>query len=1648
MAKKVNLLNPDAVRAYNNRQKKKKAKEKPSPMTAIGSTGHKNPKESNYARNHQSHNWKNQAGRNKTVKSYYVGAYKKQRPVAKQSDSHKSNSIASNAVKKQQIKSYNSTSGGRFTQGFVKNSLMMGLPQDSTATYKDSNNKRQKVAESKAYKAGEILGDLVSYGTGYGLAGKAITRATGKAVAKQALKEGAEQATKKGALGRAEDWVATKAGQAILKSEGKAAEKIASTKAVEKIAAKQASKTGEVAKMAGLAKSKDAVKKDIASKAARKISQSVIADATAGTALDTAHAHGEGIDIGFNKQYLSYMGTNALLNLSMGAGMEGLSAGAKKIVQNRAKRELAKRAAARTAAGKSAKSETQNKFFKEVTEGIKKADKQKQELAEHNRTMREIVGEGADNELAKNSTSPRDYNRAKKAIDGNGYKDKTLKEYLSPEEYAERRRNIKRANNLNRRIKHIDADMREARKVGGKQVRELSNGRNLELPNEQINKLLRGTEYAKENNIKFSDVLEQHNGNRAEAIEDLYNRSVNAAKATEASPVHAETKQKATVSNRNGIEPSKASLDVDDVIKGSQDEGLTATNIADNDRDFWEWRDVDTEAGKKNYDDTIAWMEKNGLDTDDGYLFEEVHARRFLNEKQKAISQNAEGAINERSGAEDFGEFKSTERPTRPTGDSGEVSQAAETIRDSNIQTEESRKRAQEIIDEGLRNKRFKSNKKAIEEAETKIRERGVDHVAKTFEDNVDDGFETTSERIVEAYVCYKHYIDNGEFAKANELGERIVITESEHGRALQAMRLFSSLAPEGRVRSIQRMLRKLNKQRGTDAKVSDELYKALRDAKTDTELINANNAISKHVWDQIPANWVEKLNAWRYLAMLGNPKTHGRNVVGNIVFYPVRAMRDVMATGMEKAALKTKKGSELLTGERTKAILTGSREDKELVRMGKDSFNSGVGEILRGNAKYLDTSDGMTLAVRPHESQVFNTKWLDWLRKKNGERLDKEDLTFMRPTYAKSYASYLKANGYTAKTATEEVLKKAQDYASRQALEATYRDYNFLSTKLNKYKRYANTPLKDIPANSQSPDAERLFKKAAGIGVEALAPFTKTPINILRRGADFSPIGLAQGVGKLMKANSADELVRGIEKLSSGLTGTGIMALGYSLGHMGIATGSLDYTDKKDVYAQTMGKQAYSIEIGDNSFTIDTLAPVSMPFFVGVELAKSNDEEGSLAAAFSSFDKITDPVFNLSMLSSLNTAFSNKYSSGNSVMEVVRQSGESYLGQYLPTILSQAARTRQKETTGTMATDSNTTIRNYHRFINQMKNKVPFLADTNAPKVDQWGRTETKEDAMDYATAAFQNFVNPSNYKRIKTNKADKEIQKLLEQGADASVIPNSKPQSYKVVFGNKEVQMSADDVANMQKKVGRTALKSLKELFDSDAYKNMALEEKEKAVSNVYTDAKSIAKHEFLINKGYSPVSVAWKLDLNDDQRDGFGSKAEFKKALKKANITAEEYSKLAQEGMTPSKLKSANSKGISAKAFLGYTKLKAEDKGGYASQAMYLYRNGLAKDADSAYENYDIRKATYEAAVQMVDAGYTEDEIYELTGNVDDVVKDIKENYGHDTWSNGVEVVSAEGLKKYLDSRKELTDNDRHNLWYIYGLGHDWFKARNPY
>ena len=67
----------------------------------------------------------------------------------------------------------------------------------------------------------------------------------------------------------------------------------------------------------------------------------------------------------------------------------------------------------------------------------------------------------------------------------------------------------------------------------------------------------------------------------------------------------------------------------------------------------------------------------------------------------------------------------------------------------------------------------------------------------------------------------------------------------------------------------------------------------------------------------QLPVDMKDKFDAWRYSAMLGNPRTHIRNIVGNILNLSLSRINDQLAGVVEAAAAK--KGL-VKEGERTKS--------------------------------------------------------------------------------------------------------------------------------------------------------------------------------------------------------------------------------------------------------------------------------------------------------------------------------------------------------------------------------------------------------------------------------------------------------------------------------------------------------------------------------------------------------------------------------------------------------------------------------------------------------------------------------------------------------------------------------------------------------
>ena len=73
-------------------------------------------------------------------------------------------------------------------------------------------------------------------------------------------------------------------------------------------------------------------------------------------------------------------------------------------------------------------------------------------------------------------------------------------------------------------------------------------------------------------------------------------------------------------------------------------------------------------------------------------------------------------------------------------------------------------------------------------------------------------------------------------------------------------------------------------------------------------------------------------MNAWRYFAMLANPRTHIRNILGNAVFSPIIDTKNFAASAIESLVSKINPNF-----ERTKSVINPfNADDKALVDFGK----------------------------------------------------------------------------------------------------------------------------------------------------------------------------------------------------------------------------------------------------------------------------------------------------------------------------------------------------------------------------------------------------------------------------------------------------------------------------------------------------------------------------------------------------------------------------------------------------------------------------------------------------------------------------------------------------------------------------------------
>lgn len=803
---------------------------------------------------------------------------------------------------------------------------------------------------------------------------------------------------------------------------------------------------------------------------------------------------------------------------------------------------------------------------------------------------------------------------------------------------------------------------------------------------------------------------------------------------------------------------------------------------------------------------------------------------------------------------EAYGTIKAGENPSREvampkkTSERKYLSQTVRTILESNVTPDVALPTIEQAVLDGDFSYTRYSDKAAIEDAKETIQNKGWDESLEDWKKAANKGI-ISKENTAIGWALYNNAVNDGNMKTAMDILGKIVTQQRNAAQAVQATRILKKLSPEAllyqvsrSVANIQEELKRRYKDKAPKLKINEEYAEEFLNAKTEKERDAASEKLFRDIGRQVPTTFRDRWNAWRYLAMLMNPRTHIRNIVGNAGFAIPVAIKDLTATGIEKA-VSVVSGGRI---ERSKSPVLTSKAGRALLKEGWSDYNNVADEVSAGK-KYSDSAM-QNQQVEAGRRIFGNTRFQAWnktggralesARKGNSYALEAEDVWFSKPHYAYAFAQYSKASGITAEqvrngTVDDVKLARARDYAIHEAQKATYHDTNEFSEALSKIGRYSG---------------ENKLLKAGSVLVEGILPFRKTPANILARGVEYSPLGFLNGLKKAMfdvrKGNST--AAEAIDSISSGLTGTGLLTLGVYLAAQGVVRGLGAGDDDEREFADLQGQQDYSMIIGDQSYTLDWLAPEALPFFIGVNLFEEMQTSGdgvTLASILSAVSHISEPMLSMTCLQGLNAVFESVgYASQEGLsggVNAIASAATSYLTQALPTILGQLERTAQPSRMTTYTEKNGFLTGDAQYALGKASSRTPGWDYNQIPYIDAWGRRETTNSLF---TRGVNNFLNPAYASTIESSDMEKELERLYGETSSSAVFP-SRAAKYFNVDGER-VDLTGKQYVTYAAWKGQLSYKLMTELVGTDYYKQADDVDKAELVSKVYEYANAVAK------------------------------------------------------------------------------------------------------------------------------------------------------------------------------------------------------------
>lgn len=754
------------------------------------------------------------------------------------------------------------------------------------------------------------------------------------------------------------------------------------------------------------------------------------------------------------------------------------------------------------------------------------------------------------------------------------------------------------------------------------------------------------------------------------------------------------------------------------------------------------------------------------------------------------------------------------------------------------------------------------ANKDTLAKAE-EIFARGLDEARGEVEQALGaakSGSKLAPEMVPLARMVANELSKNGNVESARRILADVATELTAAGQLGQAGRILRDSDPNAALASIQKSIDAINAEFEKQHKRSKwraELTEAETQEILSTDFTESGayeriyEKVATRLGKEMPSSVLEKLTEIRRINMLLRPRTQIKNFVSNVPMVGLRKGAETLSIGIQSALTKT--------GLMKEAGRTRGWASKEQRQLARDYYEANKADINGQSNKWdmksmlrekrtIFKGGAIEKAVSKMTGKEIDS-FGEALRQVTYSCLEKGDAPFVKSAFVDSLSQYCAAKGITTEAG---ITQEAIDFATANAMEATFKNANVIADIVNRAKR------------NSSP--------AVSAAIDVLIPFTTTPANILSLMGDYSLVGFA-------KLISTDGPAAKIDVISKASVGSAMLALGFALRNAGKITGGEDDDKDKAALDKATGQGTYSI---GGRVSYDWAQPVGSLLAFGAEIADAvKGQEGWDSALMNAIYTAGDSALNLSLFQNIISVLRGSGKPTQQIIDAIMEGGATQL---VPGLAGDIAKiidgtVRSTYTGGNVFNDIGAKV----------LSTTPGFSKKLPASVNVRGEENTRGGL---AARAFNMLLNPTNYTGGKRNAVDEEIYRLHGATGGTSFFPSVSP--YKIEYDNKLYTTNGKDRETFQKVQGQTYYELAKPLLDSEMYKALSDEQKADVLKSIRDYALDEAKRQLVDGRGgeysndrWDAISALSKAEISEympaaqalkDGKDGTGGSATY--------------------------------------------------------------------------------------------------------------------------------------------------------------------------